>query len=120
MSFEDKVKAFLSMGMDMEQAVAAAGQPDAEGVLSAQYAGGQDREAGRMGQMAERQRQQQQSQAHPGLLGGGRQLNQPLPQGQAPHPGIQRPQQQGGMSAQDCAAMGGSVQGQSCVISITL
>ena len=112
-------------GMTPEQALQAA-QQMSEGERSEGFVGGQAREAGRMGQVAQQQQQQRQQQrppqrpqVQPGLLGGG----QPTPQGQAPHPGIQpqqRPQQQGGMSAQACAAMGGSVQGQSCVISITL
>ena len=116
-------------GVSPEEAIKEATRMS-QGEQSEGFTGGQAREAGRMGQMAQQQYQQRQQQqpqqrppqrpqVQPGLLGGG----QPTPQGQAPHPGIQpqqRPQQQGGMSAQACAAMGGSVQGQSCVISITL
>ena len=112
-------------GMTPEQALQAA-QQMSQGEQSEGFVGGQAREAGRLGSMAQQQYAATQGgpamgqvpgdrpQVMPGLLGGG----QPTPQGQAPHPGIQ-PQQQGGMSAQDCAAMGGTVQGQSCVISIT-
>ena len=109
-------------GMTPEQALQAA-QQMSQGEQSEGFVGGQAREAGRMGQMAQQQYQKQQSQGQPGLLGGGRQLNQPLPQGQAPHPGIQRPQTpglSGGKDAAWCASIGGTVQGGSCVIGLQL
>jgi hypothetical protein len=109
-------------GMTPAQALQAA-QRMSEGERSEDFVGGQAREAGRMGQMAQQQhmarqaQQQQQPQQQPGLLGG----NQPLPQGQAPHPGIQRPPTpglSGGKDAAWCAQMGGTIQGGSCVISL--
>jgi hypothetical protein len=112
-------------GMTPEQALQAA-QQMSQGEQSEGFVGGQAREAGRMGQMAQQQQQQRQQQrppqrpqVQPGLLGGG----QPTPQGQAPHPGIQRPQTPGLSGAKDaawCASIGGTVQGGSCVIGLQL
>ena len=77
------------------------------------------REAGRMGQMAQQQYAATQGgpamgqvpgdrpQVMPGLLGG----NQPTPQGQAPHPGIQPQQQQ----SHPMCGPGTSFDGQQCV-----
>ena len=112
-------------GITPEQAIKEATRMS-QGEQSEGFVGGQAREAGRLGNMAQQQyqqRQQQQPQGQPGLLGGGRQLNQPLPQGQAPHPGIQRPQTPGLSGAKDaawCASIGGTVQGGSCVIGLQL
>jgi hypothetical protein len=103
-------------GMTPEQALREA-QRMSEGERSEDFVGGQAREAGRMGQMAQQQYEARQQQQQPGLLGG----NQPLPQGQAPHPGIQRPPTpglSGGKDAAWCAQMGGTIQGGSCVISL--
>ena len=108
-------------GMTPEQALREAGRMS-QGAQSEEFVGGQAREAGRMGQMAQQQhmaRQAQQQPQQPGLLGG----NQPLPQGQAPHPGIQRPPTPGLSGAKDaawCAQMGGTIQGGSCVIGLQL
>ena len=103
-------------GMTPEQALQEA-QRMSEGARSEEFVGGQDREAGRLGHMAQQQYEARQAQQQPGLLGG----NQPLPQGQAPHPGIQRPPTPGLSGAKDaawCAQMGGTIQGGSCVISL--
>ena len=107
-------------GMTPEQALREAEQITqrmSEGARSEEFVGGQDREAGRLGHMAQQQYEARQAQQQPGLLGG----NQPLPQGQAPHPGIQRPPTPGLSGAKDaawCAQMGGTIQGGSCVISL--
>ena len=82
-------------GMTPEQALRQAEQiiqRMSEGERSEDFVGGQAREAGRLGHMAQQQYEarQAQQQQQPGLLGG----NQPTPQGQAPHPGIQPQQQQ--------------------------
>ena len=106
-------------GMTPEQALQEA-QRMSEGARSEEFVGGQAREAGRMGHMAQQQYEASQAQQQqPGLLGG----NQPLPQGQAPHPGIQRPPTPGLSGAKDaawCAQMGGTIQGGSCVIGLQL
>ena len=109
-------------GMTPEQALREAEQITqrmSEGERSEDFVGGQAREAGRLGHMVQQQceARQAQQQQQPGLLGG----NQPLPQGQAPHPGIQRPPTPGLSGAKDaawCAQMGGTIQGGSCVISL--
>ena len=105
-------------GMTPEQALRQA-ESMSQGAQSEEFVGGQAREAGRLGHMAQQQYEarQAQQQQQPGLLGG----NQPLPQGQAPHPGIQRPPTpglSGGKDAAWCAQMGGTIQGGSCVISL--
>jgi hypothetical protein len=103
-------------GMTPEQALREAGRMS-QGAQSEDFVGGQAREAGRLGHMAQQQYEARQQQQQPGLLGG----NQPLPQGQAPHPGIQRPPTpglSGGKDAAWCAQMGGTIQGGSCVISL--
>jgi hypothetical protein len=115
-------------GMTPEQALREA-QRMSQGAQSEDFTGGQAREAGRLGHMAQQQYAATQGgpamgqvpgdrpQVMPGLLGG----NQPTPQGQAPHPGIQRPPTpglSGGKDAAWCAQMGGTVQGGSCVISL--
>jgi hypothetical protein len=102
-------------GMTPEQALREAGRMS-QGAQSEDFTGGQAREAGRLGHMAQQQYAATQGgpamgqvpgdipQVMPGLLGG----NQPTPQGQAPHPGIQ-PQQhkQPKSAAQLCAESGG-------------
>jgi hypothetical protein len=103
--------------MTPEQALRQA-EAMSQGAQSEEFVGGQAREAGRLGHMAQQQYEARQAQQQqPGLLGG----NQPLPQGQAPHPGIQRPPTpglSGGKDAAWCAQMGGTIQGGSCVISL--
>ena len=108
-------------GMTPEQALREAEQITqrmSEGARSEEFVGGQAREAGRLGHMAQQQYAATQGgpamgqvpgdrpQVMPGLLGG----NQPTPQGQAPHPGIQpqqQPQKPPKSAAQLCAESGG-------------
>jgi|SaaInlStandDraft_7_1057024.scaffolds.fasta_scaffold04028_3 hypothetical protein len=124
-------------GMTPQQALQEAKRMSA-GERSEDFTGGQAREAGRLGHMAQQQyaakQAQQQQQRQLGLLGGNQQMpqrqsqqpgllggNQQMPQRQAPHPGIQRPPTpglRGGKDAAWCAQMGGTIQGGSCVISL--
>ena len=94
-------------GMTPEQALREAGRMS-EGARSEEFVGGQAREAGRMGHMAQQQYEarQAQQQQQPGLLGG----NQPQQQQMRPHQlPIQQPQQhkQPKSAAQLCAESGG-------------
>ena len=98
-------------GMTPEQALREAEQMIqrmSEGERSEDFVGGQAREAGRLGHMAQQQYEarQAQQQQQPGLLGG----NQPQQQQMRPHQlPIQQPQQhkQPKSAAQLCAESGG-------------
>ena len=108
-------------GVSPEEAIKEATRMS-QGAQSEGFVGGQAREAGRLGNMAQQQYAATQGGpalgqvpgdvpqvSQPGLLG----RNQPTPQGQAPHPGIQ-PQQRQQQQHPMCGP-GTSFNGQQCV-----
>ena len=98
-------------GMTPEQALREAEQMIqrmSEGERSEDFVGGQAREAGRLGHMAQQQYEARQAQQQPGLLGGNQPQQQQMRPNQLP---IQQPQQhkQPKSAAQLCAESNGQM-----------